>query len=763
MTTSFFDFITRWRYLVILVMLTLIVGAASGVRLLQFEADYRIYFSEENPQLTAFEKLQDSYTNNDNVLFVLAPKDGQVFTPKILAAVEKLTNDAWQVPYSVRVDSITNFQHTYAEGDHLIVNNLVRDVEHLTAENLTRIREIALHEPLLLNRLISKKADVTGVNVNILLPGKNQQLEALEVADFARKIVDNIQMEYPDLDIYLTGMIMMNNAFPEASKQDMSTLMPIMFFIVIVTIGLLLGAITGTIITVLVIVFSILSAMGLAGWLGIVLSPPSAMAPNIILTLAVADCVHILVTFSHGLKTGMEKRAALIESLRVNFLPVFLTSLTTAIGFLSMNFSDAPPFHDLGNITAMGVGIAFVLSVTFLPAALMILPVRIKGGKNTTWLDSIITQIAEMVIHKQKILFWGIMVVIVGIVVFIPRNELNDEFVKYFDKTVDFRQATDFTTENLTGVDYISYSLDSGKPDGIHEPAFLTKIEKFANWYREQPEVLHVSVITDTLKRLNKNIHGDEPSWYKLPESREMASQYLLLYEMSLPYGLDLNNQNNIDKSATRLTATLKSISSNQILSLERRAQKWLENNAPTLQTDGSSPTIMFAHIGQRNIKSMLWGTSVALVLISFLLMFALGSIKIGLISLIPNFVTVSITFGLWGIFVGEVGLAVSVIAAITLGIVVDDTIHFLSKYLHARRKEGKNAQDAIRYAFATVGTAIWISSVALIIGFLVLAFSSFKVNADLGLLTAITIFIAFLANFFFLPPLLLKLEKEKT
>ncbi|OAD21139.1 exporter of the RND superfamily, partial [Candidatus Thiomargarita nelsonii] len=218
-----------------------------------------------------------------------------------------------------------------------------------------------------------------------------------------------------------------------------------------------------------------------------VLSPPSAAAPNIILTLAVADCVHILVTFSHGLKTGKEKSAALIESLRINFLPVFLTSLTTTIGFLSMNFSDAPPFHDLGNITAMGVGIAFVLSMTFLPAALMILPVHTK--KNTTWLARAINQIAEIVIREHKTLFLRITLVIIGIVVFIPRNELNDEFVKYFDKTVDFRQATDFTTENLTGVYYISYSLDSGKQDGITEPVFLAKIEAFANWYREQPEV----------------------------------------------------------------------------------------------------------------------------------------------------------------------------------------------------------------------------------------------------------------------------------
>ena len=265
------------------------------------------------------------------------------------------------------------------------------------------------------------------------------------------------------------------------------------------------------------------------------------------------------------------------------------------------------------------------------------------------------------------------------------------------------------------------------------------------------------------MKRLNKNLHADKPEWYRIPESRDLAAQYLLLYEMSLPMGLDLNNQINIDKSATRFIVTLKILSSNEMLALEKRASKWLKKNTTHItEAMGSGPTIMFAHIGKRNIKSMLVGTTVALIIISLVLILAFRSIKMGLVSMIPNLVPAAMGFGLWGIFVGEVGLALAIVTGMTLGIVVDDTIHLMSKYLRARREQGMNTFDSIQYAFNTVGRALIITSVVLAAGFMVLAFSSFKLNSGMGLLTSMIIILAILADFFLLPPLLMKLEEKK-
>ena len=760
MAKNYAEWLVRWRYFILISSIVLVAAIGSGARFITFDTDYRVFFSEDNPQLKAFEQLQNTYTKTDNVMFVLAPKDGNVFNRETLASVARLTEASWQMPYSIRVDSLTNYQHTRADGDDLHVDDLVPEelLENLDAPALQRIRDIAVNEPLLVDHLISAKGHVTGVNVTIQLPDDTTGKEVPSVAAFARNLVEEVKAGNPELDVYLTGMVMMNNSFPEVSIHDQQTLVPMMFGIIILTLVLLLRSFVATVGTFLIIILSILTAMGLTGWMGVALTPPSASAPTIIMTLAVADCVHILVSFLHAMRRGHTKHAAMIESIRINMQPVFLTTITTIIGFLSMNFSDAPPFRDLGNIVAIGVAAAFIFSVSFLPALMLILPVRVKT--EATQGTQLVDRFAEVVIARRNFLFWGMGTIVVALVSFVPRNELNDEFIKYFDETVDFRRATEFTTSNLTGLYTVDYSLGNGEAGGINEPEFLRDVERFADWFKAQDSVLHVSTLTNVMRRLNMNMHGDDPEWYRLPDDRELAAQYLLLYEMSLPYGLDLNNQIDISKSATKLTVFLDSLSSNELLAMEDRAQAWLTENTPHMQSYSASPSVMFAYIGQRNIRSMLVGTSVALVLISIILIFALRSVKIGLISLVPNLAPAAMGFGLWGLLYGQVGLGLSIVAGLTLGIVVDDTVHFLSKYLRARREQGMNSQDAVRYAFHTVGIALLVTTIVLVAGFLVLAQSTFKLNSDMGLLTSITIAFALLADFIFLPPLLMKLDK---
>ncbi len=744
--------------LTILCTLAFVLTAAYGAQKLVFKSDYRVFFSAENPQLTAFEAMQKVYSKNDNIAFVIAPADGKVFTPKTLEAIRKLTEQAWQTPFSTRVDSITNYQHTYAEGDDLIVEDLILDPMRMDQAGLEHARQIALNEPLLLHKLISAKAHVTVVNITVQLPGVNLVEEIPLVVTKAREMRRAFIAANPDMKVYLSGMVMMNNSFAESSLKDSATLIPIMFGIVILTISLFLRTIAGTVSTVTVILFSIAATMGLAGWSGLYLTGPSAVSPTMIMTLAVADCVHILSTMFYEMRHGVEKRQALMDSLRINFQPIFLTSLTTAIGFLSMNFSDSPPFRDLGNMVATGVMLAFLFSITLFPAILMLLPLHAKPHKDG---GDLMQRFAEWIIKYRKTLLPTTIVIMASLIVFAPKNVLNDDFVKYFDTSVPFRQATDFMQDNISGMTTMEVSIDSGNSSGINHPQFLSKLETFGQWLLSQPETNHVSTITDTIKRLNKTMHADQQAWYRLPASQELSAQYLLLYEMSLPYGLDLNNQLNVDKSSTRIVATFDNLTSTEQLDMEQRIIDWFAANAADYKIDVASPALMFAHIGQRNIISMLKGTAMALLLISLLLGIALKSLRFGLISLLPNLAPAAIGFGVWYFINGQVGLALSVVAGMTLGIVVDDTVHFLSKYLHARRDRGADSHAAVRYAFNSVGRALWITTLVLVAGFMVLAQSSFKVNADTALLTAVTILIALAVDFLFLPPLLMQLDTK--
>jgi predicted RND superfamily exporter protein len=754
--------VTRRPWLVLALVLLVVAAAASGARFLEFSNNYRVFFSPDNPELVAFEEFQATYTKNDNILFVLQPADGRVFSPQVAEAVEWLTAEAWKIPYAIRVDSVTNFQHSWADGDELTVEDLIRDGAALPAGALAAAlaarRDVALAEPLLAGNLISSDADTTGINVVLQYPEESLS-EVPRAAAHARELAATIREDHPGVSVAITGVSMLNNAFAEAGQQDAMTLMPVMFLVLVLFMVLVLRSFSGTLITFSVVAMSSATALGLAGWMGIKLTPISLTAPTIIMTLAIADSIHVLVTMFGLMRDGTDKASALRESLRLNLMPVAITSLTTIVGFLSLNFSDAPPFWHLGNITAIGIAAALVYSVTLIPALATILPVRVRWRPRheARGLDRGLSWLADRVIAHHRPVLVGTGLAALALIALVPRLELNDEWVKYFDHRVEFRGDAEFAMDHLTGIYQVEYSLDSGESGGISDPAYLAGLERFTAWLREQPDVTHVYSYSDIVKRLNKNLHGDDEAWYGIPDDRELAAQYLLLYELSLPYGLDLNDRISVDKSATRISASVGEVSTGEVRELIDRADAWLEANVSTqMHGQATGATVMFSYISERNIASMLTGNVLAVLLIAGIMIAALRSFSLGSLSLLPNALPVLMTFGAWALIVGQVGMAAATVTATSLGIVVDDTVHFLAKYRRARKEKGLERPEAIRYAFQTVGRAIVSTTVILTFGFGVLALSTFAINSQMGLLTELAILIALPVDFLLLPSLLM-------
>ena len=757
-------FVHKFRFIIIVFTLLLTFLMANGAKLLfsNPDTDYRTFFNDDNPELLAFNFIQNNFTKSDNALIVISPKSGDVFNSNSLAAIQWLTMEAWQLSHSTRVDSIANYQHTEADGDDLTVAELYEEADGLTVTQLEHIKNVVLNEELLLRRLIAENGGAAGINVTFTLPDDaDQTIEFKTISSEIYSVRSEFKKQFPNHDIYLTGIVMMNQAFGDAGENDAKNLLPFMYLIVLIILIIMLRSAVPVLSTMLLIIFAIIWAYGFAGYVGTKLTTPMFSVMNIVLTLAIADSVHLFITFVQGMRNGHDKISAMTESLTVNAWPIFLTSITTAIGFLTLNFSKTPPFIDLGNTSAFGVMITWLISMTFLPAMVYALPVNIKpkkGGSNI-----LMSKFADFVITKRHLILLTFIPLSLVILYGASQNELNDDFVKYFDEKIEFRTDTDNVYKKLTGINSIQYSLPAKESNGITDPEYLKVLEQFVEWHRQQKNVLNVDSINDVFKRLNKNMHGDDPNWYKIPENKELAAQYLLLYELSLPYGLDLNNQIDVDKSASRIIITTENVTNNEIMTIANDGNQWLKDNAPDfMHSIGASPTVMFANVAKRNINTMLFGTLAALVLISGILIFALKSLKIGLLSLVPNLLPIGLAFGFWGYAVGQIGLASSIVAAICMGIVVDDTVHFLSKYMRARRVKGLNPEDAIRYAFSTVGIALWVTSLVLILGFLVLASSSFLLNAQLGQLVFLTISLALITDFLLLPPLLMWLDKEK-
>ncbi|VFM97956.1 MAG: hypothetical protein BECKG1743D_GA0114223_103271 [Candidatus Kentron sp. G] len=305
--------LVRYRWWFLLLAPLIVLALASGMKDLKFTPNYRAFFSEDNPQLQAFDNLEKSYTQDDNVIFLLIPQDGRVFSRETLAAVEELTEKAWQIPYSIRVDSITNFQHTEARGDDLFVGDLIENALELDDFQIAGIRDVALAEPLLAGKLIPKTGAVTVVNVTIQLPRANEAKEVPAVVESVRGIAERMRARHPHLDIHLTGMVMMNNAFFEAFRGDMRSLVPIgIGMMLVVVLGLLLRRALGTLVTLIMILLSILAGMGAGGHLGLPITSPASSAPLVILTMAIANSVHILVAFYQELQSNT--RAARLEA-----------------------------------------------------------------------------------------------------------------------------------------------------------------------------------------------------------------------------------------------------------------------------------------------------------------------------------------------------------------------------------------------------------------------------------------------------------------
>lgn len=762
---SYGEFIVRHPFLVLLISFSLVFGAAYGAKNIYFSSDYRVFFGPDNPQLAAQDDLEHTYSKVDMVSVILKPAKGDIYNKKFLELVHDLTEKSWHVPHAIRVDSLSNFQYTSSKEDDLTVEDLVQDTESLDQKKLDLIRTVSLSEPALLNRLVAKDGKTTQILITIEAP--DAEASTLnKVVKYVRKMADDARLDDAaknlDVHIALSGNVMMSITFAEAAQHDMTVLFPLMYGLLALTIFLFIRSFTGMLSAMLVVFLSVAVAIGITGYFGWGLNAASVNSFVIILTISVADSIHLLITYFNELHKGEERKKAVVESLRINMQPVFLTSLTTVIGFLSLNFNDSPPFRELGNISSFGVVAAWALSITMLPAFMAIIPMKAAWHKD--YENSYMSRYVEWVMAQKRNILIGSVAVVLISAAFLPKLIYNDKFVEFFSTNIQFRKDTDFLMKNLTGIYTIEFSIPSGEDGGISNPEYLRKVEDFANWFRAQPEVLHVMSITDVMKRLNKNMNGDDPAFYRLPSRRELAAQYLLLYEMSLPYGLDLNNQIDVGKSATRLTAILGDINSGAMKDLKFRAEAWLAANAPPEMQSrgGTSVNLIFAFLTKRTFDSMFWGTGLAFLLISVSLAVALRSLKLGLISLIPNIMPVIVAFAIWAVVIGELGMFAASVTATALGLIVDCTVHFLSKYLRGKREFGLHAEDAVRYAFSKVGNALWVSSLVLIVGFSSLMLSDFSMNSKMGALTALIIGVALIIDFLLLPVILLYFDKKK-
>lgn len=711
------------------------------------------------PGLDDYDSMQSEYINDDNLLVFVEAKDGDAFDKKILQGVQNLTRELWTAPHSARVDSVTNFQHSEADGDDLKVGDLVPNPESITDNELARIKDIAINDPLAVNRVVNPQGNVLAVNVIFRFPMLSGT-EKLDSEAYVQELAQTFREQYPETNVYVGGLTALDATVMRISMKETAMFLGLVLLVVLVLLGVLLRTVVPLVVCTFVLLFSVMAGVALSGIMGWKMTPFTSSVPMIILIIAVADCVHFITAFVQLHNAGEEKRAALVHALQHNAKAIIITSVTTAVGFMTLNFSESPSIGALGSQSAFGVMFACLLALTFLPAMLSILPVR--KGKKKKIVPGRFGGLVDALYRNRVGILAGSLLLSIFLGYSATRNEFNDHIPSYFAKSLPWRQANDFSEEQFGSAYNFTYSLDAGAADAASDPEYLAKVEKFTNYLRHLPTAAYVSSVTDTFKRLNKNMNGDDPSFYRLPESRELAAQYLLLYEMSLPYGLDLTTQINGDKSATKLLAAFKSMSVKEVLALDKEINDWLTTNLPAIEFKSSGVQIMFAKFMSRDTRGLTMGAIYGLIVISFLLIFLIRSVKIGFLSILPNVLPALFAFGVWGLLVGQVGFGLAMVSGMSIGIIVDDTVHFLVNYLEARRGLGMSAKEAIAHTYESVGRSIIFTTLILVAGFISMTLiSEFRVNTDMGQMTSIILLFALLFDLVTLPVLLMIFDKS--
>ncbi len=736
--------------------LAFFVAGATGLLFTHFSTDYRIFFSKEDPGLASFQKLEAVSTQTDNVLFVLSPAEGDVFQPDALKAMQELTEAGWKLPFASRVDSLANFPYAESDGDDIKVHPLL---ESLSALDISAAKARATAEPLLVGSLLAKDSRTAAVNVTLRLPRKDPE-EVPRTTAAARQLVKDIRARHPALDVRATGMAFVNDAFMETSVQDMGVMLPLMLLVMLASMALMVRSTIATLAVASVVALSAALAMASAGWFGYPLSPTSIAAPMIVLTVAIADGVHIVLAVLEYLREGKTKGDAVTAALRSNLEAVTYTWLTTVVGFLCLNYSDAPPVLHLSNMSSVGVTIAFLFSITLLPAMLMVLPLRLPKARAESH-GRIFGQLGSFVMRHRAPVLAATVVVTLGFGALAAQLETNDEFIAYFDSALPFRKDIDFAMSRLSGIYRLEFQLGAGAPQGVTEPKYLERVAAFSTWLEAQPEVQHVYGIHQVLARVMQVVHGGER---RLPATKPESAEAMLLYTLNLPAGLDLTDRVNIDQSASRLTVTVRDMSTRQMTAFAARAEDWLKHHAPeSMWAQATGPVVIFSALSERNARGMVQGDLWSLLLISICMILVLRSFKLGLISVIPSLIPIVVGYGIWWLAVGELNVVGTIAGSISLGIIVDDTIHFLTKYRALLREKGSTPEVAMKHTLEHVGPAMISTSIVLVLGFGVLTLSHFKMTSHLGWLSVLIVGIAPFADLVVAPALVLGFPKFRS
>ena len=742
----------------ILALLTILLGGVVtwGVQHTSIDSTFNAILSEDDPYREEVEQVRRDFPPSTSVLFAFLPSQGDVFNFQMLHAMEDLTNRYIEIESAVSVGSLLNRRLNAVDADLLDRDYLIPDLSSLTQEDLNAIREIALNDESLTKRMLSPEGDMALAFIKYKAT-TDDRTTRLRIAESVVTLRDSLREDYPDLTIYVLGRVLFELDSSKAQIKDTRYLFPLVIVISVLLLWFCLQSLSFSLCLFTVSFATIGLTVGTIGWARIPFNQISIMGPLVVLMIAMADGIHIVSIYVQGLHKSLSKLEAMRQSLIINIQPVTLATVTTVMGFLSLNYCSSPGIYGFGNVVAIGVCWAYLVTLTLLPTLILLLPTR--KIPRPLGVRVLISKVGELVAKRGNLLLGGGLILIVGTMALLPLNKVDFNRFSFVDKDSDFHHVMTALSEKIGNDQSLVYSVHSGQYYGITEPAFLNQVDEFSRWLEDQPETSFVTSYTDLLKNLNKAEHDNDESWNKLPEDNLQIIDYLVGYQLVQEIEPNLEPIFNPDYSAIRLLIGTSNLSNLELINFNDRIDQWITANLnPEYKVLHGDNSILFARLDRSISIELLKGFTVSFILITLTLLIGLRSVRYGLLSIAPNLFPATIVFGFWGLWIGEISPYILMLFSISIGLVVDDSVHILSKYISARR-DGKEPESAVQYSLEKAGPAITITTLSLAVGTFVLVFSNTFYYQNVALLLTPIILVALLLDLLFLPPLLIKFD----
>lgn len=738
----------------VLMSLAVVLIAGLGSSKLEVSTDARVFFSDSIPSYGDLLDFEGKYSRRTRLLIAINNRRATIFEVRLLRKLHRLTELAWQLPYATQVESITNAVYIDSDPERISVSEMV-PIDLI--DNAELVKSRVMSDSLLVRRLIAQDEHTTGIVITFDYSSESGPVTK-DIIDAVKKLCSDVGLPSDGISIWYGGRVALSNAFSQAARQDLTILTPISYAFMLFILAFMLRSGAASLALASTAMLAAVGALGVGGWAGYEVNIATGSATTIIVALGVASLMHFVCAYlDDNTPDSSTREQRISRAVRNNIKPVLIALSTTSIGFLCLNFSEAPPFQQLGNIVAAGSWLCICLGYFFLPPILLLVNPPSRSAAN--WGHRVTDFCSNLIIKHSRSLIFCAPIVVLALLSGILFTEINDNYNEYLDSRFEFRQHSDKISKNLSGLDLIDFDLVSARADGIFDPDYIDGVEKFETWLKAQPHVHHVYSISEIFARLDRHLrHEHSRSLGDGPNANTFA-QYLLLYELSLPYGQNISDTITGDRKSSRLSVVINGAKSSDILNLIDRANMWVSERPNVfLPSSGTGLSALYASLTMLNVKSMIGGSFLGIVVISLTLIRLLGSVRLGLLSLIPNIVPAIVALGIWGYTKSEVGVAVSIVGVITLGIIVDDTVHILWRYREAQIK-GFNVETSIRWIFASVGKPMLYSTLALGIGFGVVSSSGFLVTSAMGQLASMTIVIALIADWFLLVPIIVRLH----